>query len=108
MKSSLDLALEKLWNEALSNRAFYALTFERNCPHPAINLDFFCKELRWAIIINDGIKHVSGKHLRQQLEQDGIKTSYLSSREILDEFSETLEYLTENLLDCTGRVCGGL
>ena len=107
MKSSIDLARQKLWKEALSNRSFFALAFERNRPHPAINLDFFCEELRWAIIINDGIKHTSGKLLQLQLKQDQINTSYLTSWEILNEFSDTLQYLTENLLDITGRVCGG-
>ncbi len=94
-------ATDYLWENLLINKGFYAYTFQRDIDISGVKTDFFCDELRLAILLRDDID----KHRR--LKDDGCKVIYIDPSEILTDFKGVTDYLTDTLKDIVGQPCGG-
>ena len=97
-----DKASDYLWHNLLINKGFYAYTFLRNADLTGEKVDFFCDELHWAILFRE-----TGSYTAQKLKDNGYKVVTIEATEVLSDFEEVTEYLTNTLKDIVGQPCGG-
>jgi very-short-patch-repair endonuclease len=110
MLSNLEQSRRKLWADLLSGRQFYAREFLTGQTIGSVSVDFLCPETRFAIRIEPGKSTTTGRQLtppeRKQVEQAGFKLLILSTREILEDFTETVQLIDREFTSLARFRCG--
>ena len=100
---------EKLWDNLLSRKQFYAFEFLRNQTINDVKLDFYCPEASFAIRIEN---HVDAMAIQKRnrdkkaLEDLGYKFIVLSTEEVLNDYEETVRLLDREFTSQTRFQCG--
>ncbi|MDH3648218.1 MAG: endonuclease domain-containing protein [Saprospiraceae bacterium] len=94
MNPTLNQATELLWVELLQDKQFWGYTFKQLKQLEDIVPDFYCKELKWMIHLDD--KAINRMSINSLLER-GHHITWISSREIMQDLNAVSEYLSNEL-----------
>jgi len=102
-------AIDRLWSSLFSEKQFYAFEFLRSQKIESIEVDFYCPEAGFVIMVDDHLSPEAMKVRKQQrsrLQNHGYHLVELSSKEILEQYQDTVDLLDRQFTALTRFQCG--
>lgn len=94
MNPTLNQATELLWVQLLRDGKFWGYTFKQLDHLEDITPDFFCKELKWMIQLDD--KSINRLSIDSLVDR-GYYITWISRQEIIDDINAVSGFLTDEL-----------
>lgn len=102
-------AAERLWADLFSEKNFYAFEFTRDILVENIPFNFYCNEVKFAVLIEDKPTReeiIERNSFIKELENGGYEVVLLSANEVIDQYTETVNLLDKKFTSITRFQCG--
>lgn len=108
--NDLETSREKLWNQLLADRQFYAFEFLKDQVIEGIRVDFLCAEVSFAIRIEPNKKMAGRSQLtpaeKKQLKDKGFSILIISTQEVLENYTQVVQLIDREFTSLTKFQCG--
>ncbi|NND31918.1 MAG: DUF559 domain-containing protein [Saprospiraceae bacterium] len=101
-------ATQFLWENLFKEKNFYGYEFNRDQLLFDLQVDFFCAEVNFAVLIVDPIsenRSFPKAEFRKSISEKGLKLIIISRQEISQDYNQTIDYITKEFINLVGYDC---